>query len=111
MGYSVSLVSKEVWLAQDDWSDSIIDLGNHTYNCRQMLYAAIGMGLSEFHGERAASTAKVLIEAVRWMHDHVDECLDASPPTGWGDFNSWTWFLMRIVGACFTYPDYIVRIE
>ena len=77
---------------------------NYTYNCSDMLAAAIGYTLGELDGWPATEVAEALTRAIEHMTLNPDKYTAMNPDNGWGDSVGWLKFITRIRDACLEAP-------
>jgi hypothetical protein len=69
------------------------------------------LSLRDVAGQRAADLVPLLVAAVAWGFEHLDDLRDDNPENGWGNAEGALTYLLDIKDACAAHPTGILVIS
>ena len=81
----------------------------YTYNVAQMWYRICPDDdkMIDIDGMTGAQALSKIRDAFHQMKKQREELIKLEPPNGWGSYNGFYDFLIKIMNACIEYPDLV----
>lgn len=98
-------------MSYDIHLEMTVDIGNYTSNVAPMWTKALGYRLADLHTKTADDALDDLRRAVQHMQDHPDVYRALEPSNGWGSYDGALDYLRRLLDACTTHPEAMIRIS
>lgn len=106
-------MSFDVYLEIDtggEYTATVADVGNITYNVNPMFHEALGYGLRQTDGRNAGELLPELRKGIADMQDRPAVCTAMNPENGWGNAQVTLEYLQGFAAACAAHPKATVRV-
>lgn len=107
-------MSFDVYLEIDtggEYTATVAEIGNITYNVNPMFHRALGYGLRDTQGRNAGELLPELRKAIADMQTHPAIYATLNPPNGWGNAEGALKYLEGFAQACAAHPKTTVRVS
>ena len=113
-------MSYDIWLEIDTGGKEraqVAEVGNYTSNVGEMWGRALDharvtqrTSLRDLHGWSASKAIPILIKAVTWFEENMEEMQELNPPNGWGDARGALSYLRTLLDECRAHPKAEIRV-